>query len=77
MAIQLQYFCEGKIKPINLISTTKFDNGLYNDPGEFYNSTHVSKYWLVQGSCVFSQTNQVFIDGVTVSHAGNENQYLL
>ena len=66
--------CEGKIKPINLISTTKFDNGLYNDPGEFYNSTHVSKYWLVQGSCVFSQTNQVFIDGVTVSHAGNENQ---
>jgi hypothetical protein len=66
--------CEGKIKPTNLISTTNFDNGLYNNPGEFYNPSHVSKYWLVQGSCGFSQTNQVFVDGVTVSHTGNENQ---
>lgn len=65
---------EGKIKPTNLIATTKFDNGLYNNPGEFYNTSHVSKYWLVAGSCVFSQSHQVFSDGVTVSHTGNQNQ---
>jgi hypothetical protein len=66
--------CEGKIKPTNLIATTKFDNGLHNNPGEFYSSAHVSKYWLVQGSCGFVQTHQVFSNGVTISHTGNINQ---
>lgn len=66
--------CEGKIKPTNLMSTTKFDNGLYNNPGEFYNASHVSKYWLIQGSCVFSQTHEVLADGATISHAGNNDE---
>lgn len=66
--------CQGKIKPSNLICSTKFDNGLFDNPGDFYNPSHVARYWLIQGSCGFSQTNQILMNGVTISHVGNASQ---
>ena len=67
--------CEGKIEPDEHISTNNFNNGLYNDPGKFFNSSHVSKYWKKStANCIFNQDNSVLIDGVKIGHLGNSNQ---
>ena len=65
---------EGRIEPHNLVSSVNFDNGLYNYPGQFYDSSHLSKYWLTQGSFTFAQSNTVLINGATISHTGNTDQ---
>lgn len=66
--------CEGKIEPDEHITTTNFNNGLHNCPGNFYNQAYVNKYWLVNGSCTFSQNSSTLIDGVKISHATNTSQ---
>lgn len=66
---------EGRIDPYNLIYSKKFDNGLYNNPGEFYNSAHLSKYWISSSiNLTFSYSSDVLINGATISHTGNSNQ---
>jgi hypothetical protein len=66
---------DGKIEPNNLIASTKFDNGLYNSPGEFYDSTHLSKYWLSNGGgLTLNQSNAVLINGATIGHTNNASQ---
>lgn len=66
---------DGKIEPNNLIASTKFDNGLYNRPGEFYDSTHLSKYWLSNGGgLALNQSNAVLINGATIGHTNNASQ---
>ena len=65
---------EGRIESNNLIASKKFDNGLYNNPGEFYSSTHLSKYWLKQGSATFDQSHATLINGATISHTSNTSQ---
>jgi len=67
--------CQGKIEPHNLIRSLNFDNGLFNNPGEFYDSNQISKFWLSSSlSIEFTQSDQVLIDGAIVRHTGNQSQ---
>lgn len=66
--------CEGKIEPDEHLVSTKFNNGVYNSPGNFYSQTYLSKYWLVNGSCTMSQDNSTLIDGARISHPANTDQ---
>jgi hypothetical protein len=65
---------EGRLESSNLIVSTNFDNGLYNNPGDFYDSGHLSKYWLTKGSATISQSHSILINGATIGHTGNSSQ---
>jgi hypothetical protein len=66
--------CEGKIEADEHIVTTKFNNGFYNFPGNFYDSTHLSAYWLKSGSFTFAQSSSTLSAGALISHTSNLNQ---
>ena len=67
--------CDGKIEPSNLIYSTNFDNGLYGNPNKFYNSIHLSKYWISSSlNITFEQSHTTLIDGATISHSDNLSQ---
>jgi hypothetical protein len=65
---------EGYIEGEEVVSSKNFKNGLYNSPGKFYTQTHANRFWINNGSCVFSQSNEVFIDGAKIGHAANPSK---
>jgi hypothetical protein len=65
---------EGRVEPDEHITTTNFNNGLYNCPGNFYSQTYVNKYWLKSGTFTFLQDSSTLIDGVKISHPSNADQ---
>jgi len=64
---------EGKIEAEHVIRSKKFDNGLYDNTAYFYNNAHVQKHWFIKGGCVFTQSNEVLINGARISHADNSS----
>ena len=62
---------EGYILPDESIVTTKFNNGVYNNPAHFYDQAFVSNHWFVKGGCEFYQNNSVLINGATIGHSDN------
>lgn len=66
---------EGRVEPDELIVSNNFNNGLCNKPGHFYNQTHTTRFWLVNGGgTTFNQSDLVFIDGAKIGHTGNSDQ---
>jgi|LauGreDrversion4_2_1035121.scaffolds.fasta_scaffold16243_2 hypothetical protein len=64
---------ESKIEPEQVIRSNKFDNGLRGNPSHFYNSSVLSKHWFVNGACTFYHTNEIFMNGAYIGHAGNSS----
>ena len=64
---------EGKIEAEHVIRSKKFDNGLYDNTSYFYSNEHVNKHWFIKGACMFSQSNEVLINGARISHSDNSS----
>lgn len=66
---------EGRIEPSNLITSTNFDNGLYDSPSKFYDASHLSKYWLSSSlNITFQQSHSTLINGAVIGHSANSSQ---